>query len=61
MKLWKRFFVSLCISYYTILYLGRYRITYGKIGNRIEIFKTDDDLRKDHKFRVVQPLKIVKL
>ena len=61
MKLWKRFIVRLYISYYTILYFRGYSITHGKIGNRIEIFKTNDDLRKGHKFRIAQPLKVIRL
>ena len=61
MKTLKWLFVKVCISYYTILYFGRYRITHGKIGNRIEIFKTDDDLRQDHKFQVAYPLKTIRL
>ena len=61
MKTLKWLFVKICICYYTALYFRRYRITYGKIGNRIEIFKSDDDLRKDHKFQVVQPLKVIRL
>ena len=57
----KWFILNFYILFYSILFLGRYRITCGRIGDRIEIRRTNDALRKNHKFRIVQPLKIIRL
>lgn len=57
---WKIFVCNFWILFYRILYFRRYYITWGVIGNRVEISKSDDWKRQNHKFRVVQPLRTVR-
>ena len=59
MSLSKRLYINLWVLLYSVLFFMRKRVTYGQIGNRVEIYARR---RKDyHKFGIANPLKVIRL
>ena len=51
--------IKLWVCFYSVLYFMRKRVTYGQIGNRVEIYARK---RGDyHKFGIVKELRVIKL
>ena len=51
--------IKLWVFFYSVVFFMRKRITYGRIGNRVEIYARE---RGDyHKFGVVTELKVIHL